>query len=444
VQDALAAKRIACLEACKVSNIVPKEYDPDKEHLHHVTTHRGGEGLPAEFFFPGFGAFLSNWQSRSEVPVELEEEDRITARALIFNVFGEYGSKHEFTLAINKALNEYFSGLTFTSLVVKNFAVDACLVTRNVEFPILLRIDELEAGVGSYDPVDEAAAYYMHVVGERMREASCSNMPCLLMTISGHMITLAFACVATKIRVDSVVGHEILESANHVNDLARFLKCLKICVNDLHTYYQQFEVLPSYSSALHRRLCFPYFSGWDDKHNLVYKQQLSEFLLLAELRDNSQDFTFVKNVIVKFCESYCVEAHRCLGEYAPELLWAGPLPGRWTVVVMEYVPNCRQWSNECTTQQIQSLTQAVQCLHEHNFVHGMLVPENILVQRGSGRVYIIGFQWAGREGAVRYPEELILSDFDLFEEVGSLISRQHDDVMLDKVIHRGMQKDKVE
>ena len=70
---------------------------------------------------------------------------------------------------------------------------------------------------------------------------------------------------------------------------------------------------------------------------------------------------------------------------------------------------------------------AVKTLHSNNFVHGDLRPSNIPALEGN-TVQIFDFDWAGRAGVVKYPDDLNTS-VEWHEGVkhGGLIQMEHDD-----------------
>lgn len=80
--------------------------------------------------------------------------------------------------------------------------------------------------------------------------------------------------------------------------------------------------------------------------------------------------------------SYSVAAHEALQAkgFAPRLLGYERLPGRWFMVVTEYLPCARIWDHLDAMEMPRGrLREAVGALHAAGFVHGDLRGCNVLV-----------------------------------------------------------------
>ena len=83
--------------------------------------------------------------------------------------------------------------------------------------------------------------------------------------------------------------------------------------------------------------------------------------------------------------------------------------------------------------QVKKALEDVLCImHGKGFVHGDLRPQNILVVNDTIR--ILDFDWAGREGVVRYPNELNIScNWHADVECGGLIAKEHDKYRIENI-----------
>ena len=197
-------------------------------------------------------------------------------------------------------------------------------------------------------------------------------------------------------------------------------------------------------------------------------------------------------VHVKFVDNYGVDAHRLLAEHkgangeprplAPKLYWAGDImPGR-TMVIMESLPDDAHtllWHQPppepdpedpeyhylkrlvshgpapVSWDELEDVRTAVELLHSHDFVHGDIRPQNVLLQRpssasdsddgsggsgggaGASRAYLIDFDRAGKEGTARYDPNLnsdIRWPRPVSELNGQLIKKEHDVFMLKRLL----------
>lgn len=147
-------------------------------------------------------------------------------------------------------------------------------------------------------------------------------------------------------------------------------------------------------------------------------------------------------VIVKFTRKYGEEAHRILAAegLAPELLYCGPpypdYPAANGVkMVVSTFDGAGMHVKTChaAADAREKVQHAVDVLHGHGLVHGDIRWRNILVAE-DGRVSLLRFDWAGRIGEARYPEELgHLVTWPGRAAPGSLIEPKHDCEWLDRM-----------
>ena len=133
-----------------------------------------------------------------------------------------------------------------------------------------------------------------------------------------------------------------------------------------------------------------------------------------------------KEVVVKFSRRYGIEAHRFLAskEQAPKVLHFEPLPGNWCVVVMEKVDGkpLQCPIDEAVESKVKA---ALDNLHSEDFVHGDLRAQNILLLNDNS-IRVADFDWAGKSGKVKYPENLSMSvDWHPDVFAGATILKEH-------------------
>lgn len=89
-----------------------------------------------------------------------------------------------------------------------------------------------------------------------------------------------------------------------------------------------------------------------------------------------------RHAVLFMLSSYSAEAHKILeaAGYAPAILSHKVLPGRWHMVVMDFMEGSSTW-DEVTNKPVVKLRTAVDLLHEADFVHGDLRPPNVLVDK---------------------------------------------------------------
>ncbi|PCH35628.1 hypothetical protein WOLCODRAFT_139986 [Wolfiporia cocos MD-104 SS10] len=157
-----------------------------------------------------------------------------------------------------------------------------------------------------------------------------------------------------------------------------------------------------------------------------------------------------RRVVVKFVARYGTDAHRLLEKegLAPELVYAGHILSRGTdgklrkmynnlfMVVMAYVEGItladRFAFSALPKEIVEQVERAMTLLHGAGLVYGDLCRPNVMVT-GEGKVQLVDFDWAGKEGVVRYPS-FISNERRWASGVQSyaIIKAEHDQEMLSR------------
>ena len=188
------------------------------------------------------------------------------------------------------------------------------------------------------------------------------------------------------------------------------------------------------------------------------KEVTSEFKYVNLPDADSTNITFfaevvnsepLRKLVVKFVDRYGVEAHEALAEegMAPKLLYYGTLDGQndlrasedkgrfehglfigpLRMVIMEYIES-EKWPEDAREQ----VKKAIDLLHGKGFVFGDLRQPNILFS--GGKVFLIDFDWAGKNREARYPRGLSTgvqwAEDELEKLERQLIKPEHDVKML--------------
>ncbi|KAF8555881.1 hypothetical protein OG21DRAFT_1496013 [Imleria badia] len=157
-----------------------------------------------------------------------------------------------------------------------------------------------------------------------------------------------------------------------------------------------------------------------------------------------------KDILIKFVTSYGADAHQKMAStgFAPQLLYYGPINvtpdmpsyGDLRMVVMEYVKGLTLEDalkqGKVSPDFKADLRRAFEQLHTAGYVFGNLQQRNVMVTReGTSTAQLINFDWAGKEGEVKYPL-LISRSVDWPEGVRGLeyIREEHDLAMLDSLM----------
>ncbi|KAI1782362.1 hypothetical protein LXA43DRAFT_1068872 [Ganoderma leucocontextum] len=116
------------------------------------------------------------------------------------------------------------------------------------------------------------------------------------------------------------------------------------------------------------------------------------------------------DVYVKFLKHYGKEAHSYLTSHHPpftlQLLYCGEVVTRYMIVIMEDLHG--EPIDPSLPDDISGIIQsqaeaALEVLHAGDFMHGDLRKPNIALQSDTWCVYFIDFDWADKQGKVKYP-----------------------------------------
>lgn len=214
------------------------------------------------------------------------------------------------------------------------------------------------------------------------------------------------------------------------NTIASSLDAFRKTIGRLEDHYKTLALGPSVNRV------FPYPTSYTDEMGqeieFTYKERIEEKLVFRVLVDGSVD------LCVKFTQRYSKEAHETLAElgHAPQLQGFTSLPAGWTMVVMDFLPyeQLFQWPSSIERQNlVESVRNIVQKLHDKGFVHGDIRDSNVLVKPKTSAsdpdsVYLIDFDWAGKDQEVRYPARINTTSVRRPSGVrdGELITKAHD------------------
>jgi len=222
--------------------------------------------------------------------------------------------------------------------------------------------------------------------------------------------------------------------------IARVLYVLRESLAQLRTWY---DAIPKLPQGLSLARFFPYPSEFKKGGKLFefkYQKPLETDATcktyLATLTNDSAQ------VVVKFVTSYGEEVHMAMADagFAPNLLYCGPTLtdnlDDYKMVVMEYVSaRDKDPTRLLDAEELGQLGEIIKTLHTKGYVFGDLRRPNIVVTKEK-KVQLIDFDWAGKEGDVRYP--MCLSPYiswapSVHED--ELIRKEHDLFMLNKLLN---------
>lgn len=247
------------------------------------------------------------------------------------------------------------------------------------------------------------------------------------------------------------VGHSSTHDEDTTKDIARVFYALSRAFNELEMWYEHIiaSQRPVFRPGfLNHPRFFPFatrypLSGEDFDAGAV------EFEYIAPLQKSSICVTFLaeikpsnsqpgKRIVIKFAQRYCPEVHRLLASrsMAPDLLYCGRIDAstpyrNWKLVVMDFFDGEPSYEGDRHKDPdvYEKVAAIIGVAHGAGFVLGDVRPPNVLIS-GAGAVKMIDFDWAGREGAVRYPAHMSSGLWVPGVAPAALVEKAHDTGML--------------
>ncbi|KAI0302816.1 hypothetical protein B0F90DRAFT_1712295 [Multifurca ochricompacta] len=265
------------------------------------------------------------------------------------------------------------------------------------------------------------------------------------MAIAGPWMCIAGGIYLEKAIVQPLTDYIWLGSdafkEQRFHSTLRLFAALKSAISSLRDYYESLD--PSNVIPRDLQYSFPFIKN--------YGSQSFKYLApLADYRTGKLVYKAVLHgsdqlIVVKFVSTYNAEAHRLLATHqlAPILHFAGTEDiqrtqyGERFMVIMDFVDGSEPKEGPLSIEQYGQVNQAVQLLHQQNFVFGDLRTSNLLISSGEKKMMmLIDFDWCGKADESVYPSTLNTdSGIQWPDEVwpGEVMKKEHDVTMLERL-----------
>jgi len=410
-----------------------------------ILFHRPKYGLHVSLYNKALATFAVEVKDFSAV----EKEDCEFAEALISAMADFYekesGREQELLRILKRFLHDFGGGgskgggQTDISVVVDK--------GRHHAFILNVEVKKERSSRG--EPMMQNMNYYVEKWASQEAKSFANRCCCptFLLDVSGPYLCMwAAVHVGKEVLLDplaSVVALHTEYDLENMSKIASFCRALKNGVKNLKAFYSDDidlngDAQPSY---------FPFLAEIDG-YRLTYDEDVTIapskptlFSALAQKtkhedydddkEDEEEQENDALNVVVKFTKHvYGDNVHRLLADnsFAPKLYAFDRnnlVPG-WSVVLMERIEGCCTWKDldfhaeRKTKERKTKIRTAVKLMAHNGFVHGDLRPPNVLVNKmnatdgGNGNninnvpkvsddVWIVDFDFAGKEGEARFP-----------------------------------------
>ncbi|KAI0089695.1 hypothetical protein BDY19DRAFT_119915 [Irpex rosettiformis] len=307
-----------------------------------------------------------------------------------------------------------------------------------------------EVGVGSLDPMMQAQCTYRAMCSSRqfkpIRMRSCC--PCFLVAIAGAHIFVSGAVFSDRLVCEPLLDGSILLGPHFssgttdwgvsvgIQRIAHLVSTLEECISDVENHYQGLDL--QLYSPVDQSPWAPHFRHFTTRKTrnvtLEYIERIPQedtekalFKAFATPETSSSSI-----VVVKFTAKYNADAHVRLAELglAPRVWFCERVEsvGGWYVVVMDYVESREVDAIGEYPGAVQALRRAVRVLHDEDLVFGDLREPNVLVTEDGASAMLVDFDWCGKVGEARYPNDINLDGISWHADVclGGKMEKEHD------------------
>ncbi|KAF9470927.1 hypothetical protein BDN70DRAFT_820684 [Pholiota conissans] len=289
--------------------------------------------------------------------------------------------------------------------------------------PVLVVEEEHESADSNQDATIQAAfsmrsAWFDDDMTVFRNLACC---PTFLLGLSGAHLVISVAVLTDKLIVERLaslwVGRSSTHDKHQTRVVSRALYAFSFSIDELQEWYKSLHACIPFDEekiipANHTRF-FPFVCRYPlDAENFA---NAVEFEYRCPLQPNQSTCVAFrattkesnpKEVVVKFVQRYCREAHDILAiaGMAPALLYYGRIDpdvdyGDWKMVVMEYFDGKPSYEDNRHRERVM---EAIQLVHAEGYVLGDIRPPNVMVGEEC-EVRLIDFDWAGGDECALYP-----------------------------------------
>lgn len=292
-----------------------------------------------------------------------------------------------------------------------------------------------------HDPIAELKLDYSKYAGIMQTHKDIdTEFPCILVSLSETLVTVHLGIVGKYVTICNLCDDVQFQGDEAITKGAIMLTALKTSIEILVNYYQLIclnsRAEPHSLPFLHKVKLYEQTASI--KYTKKLKQGADSVVFEARV-DDDVSIDHGSKILIKFSKRYSAEVHELLAgsSLAPKLYSINPIQGNdvWKVIVMQFIEGSMniiqiQKLPVCERSIIMhDIGKAIKLLQDHEMVHGDIRIPNIVVTKTycNTKVYLIDFDFSGKLGIAKYPENLDLGVFTWvnFEEFPNILTR-HD------------------
>ncbi|KIM25769.1 hypothetical protein M408DRAFT_73816 [Serendipita vermifera MAFF 305830] len=390
--------------------------------------------------------FLQFRKMMHEEAQNIPPEFRVEVYQFMNKAAAIYNTENIRRVSVEEPLGSLLGRAIIATQLPDGTSNDGCILTSVSDHLALCLLLEMknEVGTGGCDPAAQGSystrKFWASDKGRYFRSNTCS--PTFILAMPGPWLQ-----VQGFVLVDDAVAQPLTDYIwlggdadieAQIDKVAKVLFALKRSLESLETYYQYLSPSPDPGNIAYLNPCITSYSTDTESMEFTYNGRM--FPRGSRAVFSAQSFSGL-NLVVKFTTKYNCDAHRLLANsgLAPKLYYASSCPAvpGYTMVVMERIgmdATVLGWQAR-TEEMYKTVEQAVHLLHASDYVFGDLRLVNIVVDKGGG-VYLVDFDWCGKENVDRYPATLNDTGAIVWAKGvrrGALMRKEHDLEMLDRL-----------
>ena len=397
-----------------------------------ICDHREGRvGDDVTLYYPGFQRFIDNCHK-----IELSTEDFAFAKK-VCDKMSKYFSEE-------KGRENAFANVIMECFEIDDNDVDLSErfqsvpdIAINPDSCVMIEVKNESGQGGGSDSHSQAIGYYVQSL-EKRKQDKCPA-PAYLIELVGPQLTISGAVYGRYVFVDKLIDPvELVPQHNEkaIIKIARIFRALKEAYGKIRQYYKNVPETQPRS---------PIFKSFY-KGKIQYREAIKRHTFEGILTYNNGER---KDVVVMFVKQYSRETHKLMDScgYAPKLIHYEERAGgtQYTAIVMEHDSDARPLDEflkfEAANENFDKIkksarehcTKALTVMHKNGFCHGKISSKSILskVQGEAPQIFIVNYEWAGRQGVATYP--LSADILDKGVQPGYLITQDQDKDQLKKL-----------
>lgn len=420
-----AIKRIKTIKDFKDDITAPSSFAKHRGKCSWVALLKGGDS-PLVCYRENFphvvppisllcSVFFSFWNDSNSS--DISEKDCRFATELSTAMCGSFKCEEDRMRSFIDIFSQ-FTEMELTPMTIDNSVTDGTLRLLSGEMICNLEVKN-EKGIGGGDPYMQNIAYYFKSLDPKL------SSPSLLLELCGTSFKVCGIINTGDIVICEPISrsYELLPISHSVLSLeiAQLLRAIKLALNKLKSFkFPPPSMFPFYCS----------FSIDDCEYRIKYLKQMKDKTYLARCGDDK--------VVIKFCTRYGQDVHRYCADlgFSPKLLFLDGSNFCYTIIVMEY------WElRDVDMNQDRNLIKVdgefiLKSLRKAKFVHGDMRRTNLKVNKKTGKLVLLDFDWAGIDSKDKYPPFMNMDiSWPDEAETGKCLKFQHDESWMRELIN---------